>query len=637
MNIKKKSPGIFLILTTALVYPLALVGPLSSLNQIYLLFVLAVLSIVSNTSKAVDQILVVCVTTLGLIPIFGWINTPEWFNPLQLIIVAWFYVIVQNWERKIGKAQEIVSIIPLTVAPAFGFQWWKGMSEGDPVSVLTRILPIWDLSGHFAVFYNNLVDDTYIPRKAQPGEGLMWAFREYPSGIHYVWAQFAKADRPQILENSDLAIPIFTNSVVVTLVLSTLIVNFSIWRLANANYLRVAFSTISSGVAVALITLGPLSQTISTGFANIPAVIIAVSVYLSFAIKPHINLRIQFLILGCSILCMSYNWYPVLLLLAPSFVFLFICQLRKTRKWEALLFLILLSFLSAMPLLQTLSLGIKHLELQGGVQPFPSGFLVTVLIGAAAIGLWVNSVTRKKLFLTINLPAPVFALVLGGWLRLRTDAYPYYFHKASLFIATYAIFAILFTVAAVYGIEKQLATTPRFSQKLQIVFAAALMGFGASQMFGYWGLDYTTFSGQSSAYGVLSRNEFLRTNNLNRPSAFLVINQAKRFKEMRIGQKSCSTLMIPSEIGANDKNFISTWKGSMENIWFHALSNSLTTEAQQLAYMTVSISQVANNFDLFVDAIKKTFHPPSTCVVTSSKVKSEIENLPWKSLRVFIE
>ena len=629
---RKIRHGILLV-ATFVFYLGAFVGPLRSINQIYFLFVLAFVSVLCSTSRAVDQILVVSVSILGIIPVFGWISIPSWFNPLQVIIAGWFYIIATNYHRKSKKTQLIVSLIPSMIAPILSFQWWRGLSEGDPVSVLTRILPIWDLSGHFYAFYSNLIDNTYIPRKLSPGENLFWAIRDYPTGIHYVWAQFAKNDRLKILENSELAIPIFTNSVVVTLVLSTLLISLSAWRLVNATYLRIAFSMICSGVAVALITLGPLSQTITTGFANIPPVIISMAVFLSFALKPHKNERTQLLILGASVLCMSYNWYPTLLLVTPALLLLLVRQMRQSRRREIIGFLAIVTPLVALPLLQSLALGLSHIEEQGGVQPFPSGLLLTILMSVAAVGLWIGSVTKNKIFLMVTIPAPVLTFALAVWLRIKTDAYPYYFHKAALFFAAYSILAILFILAATYEKPKQ-ETSISLSRKARIVVAALLMSFGISQMFGYWGVDYAAFSGQGSAYGVLNRNEFLRPNDLSRPTASLVINQARLMKDATMIQKSCSTLMIPSEIGVLDKNSTYGWKGPLENIWFHALSNSLTTEAQGLSFMTAAISPVANDNNQYINVIKLTFTPASTCVISTTQVNSELgKDTPhWRSL-----
>ena len=628
----------FLIATTVSIYLVALVGPFRSINQIYFLFVLGLISILINVSRAVDQILVVSISILGLIPIFGWISIPSWFNPLQAVIAGWFCIIAADCGCRFEKSKLIVSFAPLMLAPIFSFQWWKGMSEGDPIAVLTRILPIWDLSGHFYVFHSNLIDNTYIPRKMPPGENLLWAIRDYPTGIHYVWAQFAKNDKLRVLENSELAIPIFTNSVVVTLVFSTLVISLSAWRLAHATYLRIAYSMICSGVAVALITLGPLSQTITTGFANIPPVIISMSVFLSFALKPHKNKRIQLLILGASVLCIAYNWYPILLLATPALILLLVRHSHQSSKLEAIGFLTLVSPLVALPLLQSLALGLSHIEEQGGVQAFPSGLLLTVLMAVAAIGLWVGSVTHNKLFLTLTLPAPILTFALAVWLRVKTDAYPYYFHKAALFTAAYSILAILFVLIATFGKPKHECSVS-LSHKVRIVVAAMLMSFGGSQMFGYWGLDYAAFSGQGSAYGVLNRNEFLRPNDLNRPTASLIVNEARLIKDVEMIQKSCSTLMIPSEIGVSDKNSTYGWKGPLENLWFHALSNSLTTEAQQLSFMTAAISPVANDNDLYVDTIKKTFDPATTCVISSPKVISDLGEYSskWKSIQDFID
>lgn len=635
---KRISRGLFLTVAV-LIYLGAFVGPFSSVNQFYFLAVAALLSIVLNPERAVDQILVASIATLGVIPIFGWIDIPIWLNPLQVIIAAWFCFIAINFDSQSIKVQSILSVFPLTIGPFFSFQWWKGMSNGDPVSVLTRILPIWDFSGHFYVFYNNLIDNVYLPRKAPPGEVLTWAIRDYPTGIHYVWAQFAKNDKSRIIENSELAIPIFTNSVVLTLVLSTLIGGLCAWRLVGATYLRIAVSMICSGVGVGLITLGPLSQTISTGFANIPPVVISMCIFLSFALKPHRNDKIQLFILGASSLCMAYNWYPTLLLTAPMMLFLLITEIRQSRKRNAVVFLAVVGPLAALPLLQSLALGLDHLEEQGGVQPFPNGLLLLLLFSVAATGLWIATVYKNTLFLAVALPPPALSLALALWLRIRTDGYPYYFHKATLFIAAYSMFALLFALITVYERQKNETPVVHLHQKVQIAFAASLLGFGLSQMFGYWGIDYPAFSGQSSAYGVLNRNEYLRPNNLLRPTASLIVTEAKRIKLKADDQRSCSTLMIPAEIGVTDRNTVFSWKGPVENIWFHSLSNSLTTEAQQLSFMTLAISTVANNKKMFLEGIKNSFHPASTCVISTPQLIRELKQTSneWESLEVFTE
>jgi len=622
-----------------MVYFIGVIGPFKSVHQIHFLALMALLSILLNASKGVEQFLIVTIVILGVVPIFGWINTPEWFNPLQLIIAVWFCVAVFSYRSRSKDFSSIFSLAPSIFAPLLSFQWWRGMSEGDAVSVLTRILPVWDLSGHFLAFYSNLSDNTYIPRKAPPGDNLVWAYREYPTGIHYVWAQFAKGEKSQILKDPESAIPIFTNSVIVTLVLSTLIASFAVWRLIRITHLRIAFSIICSGVSVALITLGPLSQTITTGFANIPPIVIAISIFLSFALRPHTNKWIQLLILGSSVLCMAYNWYPTLLLIAPALLFLLIQQMKTFGKRHVLIFVVLLSPFVLLPILQTLTLGISHIEQQGGVQPFPSGLLITFLLVVFAIGLWANAVRKEKQYLFITVPAPLLTLVLAVWLRIKTDTYPYYFHKATLFIAAYSIFTILFIVAKQFDSENKDAVAIPFGQKVQVVVAASLLGFGASQMFGYWGFDYSAFSGQGSAYGVLNRNEFLRPNDLSRPTALLIINQARAARQDSIKQKSCLTLMIPAETGMTDKTTVFGWKGPLENIWFHALSDSLTTEAQQLAFSTALISQAANDVDLYVDAIMNTYNPATTCVITSPRIKSALRDkaVNWKSLEVFTQ
>lgn len=118
---KRISRGLFLT-TAVLIYLGAFIGPISSVNQFYFLAVVAVLSIVLNSARAVDQILVTSIAILGIIPVLGWTTIPDWFDPLQLVIAIWFYVIASSRDHTFKKASIVFSLLPVTIAPIFSFQ-----------------------------------------------------------------------------------------------------------------------------------------------------------------------------------------------------------------------------------------------------------------------------------------------------------------------------------------------------------------------------------------------------------------------------------------------------------------------------------------------------------------------------------
>jgi hypothetical protein len=233
---------------------------------------------------------------------------------------------------------------------------------------------------------------------------------------------------------------------------------------------------------------------------------------------------------------------------------------------------------------------------------------------------------KNPLILALCLPAPMTLFLLALRLRLSTGTYPYYFHKASLFIVSSTMIAILLVVLDRVDKSFLETTDNKGVQGIKVVGWVAA-GLSLSQVFGYWGFDYPTFSAGNSAIGVLSRNEVTRSEQPNRPTADIIIREAAKVQELPLEMRSCLTLIIPARVGILSGTAANPWKDTLSNVWFHALTSSYTIAAREQAYMTPNVAPALGNEAELVEAISKTFDPPSVCIFSTPYVTTHLNEL----------
>ena len=598
------------------------------IHPFHILLVLASLDLLASGSRAVDRILVAVATVVGFVPVFGWFALPVVIDPLAVVIGVWVVQLLDTHTRpSLRSGLQSVAVLPAVAAAVWNFQWWCGISKGRPAEVLERLIPIWDLSAHFNFFLTCLMKKTYIIATPPPAPNLRWEGTEYPAGIHYVWSRFAVTHRESVIDASERAIPIFANSIVVTVSVAILVIGFATARLADATHRRFAYGCIGSGAAVALLTLGPMSQTTYAGFANMAAVVISLAVFMTYFLREHSSAYVSAWTLGCAISGVAYNWYPIVLLLVPGSL-LYIARMWRGKSWKApVLFSAMVTLCSGPAVLQTFSLGVKHLELPGGVQSFPNGIFAFLLLATFSLSVvcWTRVELRSLAVLAV---APLIAcLAIGIRLRIVTGSYPYYFHKASLFIGTAA--ALIMILGGVFLVERVASSSPSKSQlpqsRFSFVGGALVLGFSLTYIFGYWGIDYPTFSGGGTAVGVLTRNDITKGDTNFAPTAELVIRKIKEVRALPIEERSCLTMIIPLRLGAKPDSPIGTWQLTLTNVWFHGLTESYTFQAKEQAYMTPNVASALGSETDLLDAIVKTYDPQSNCIYSSDFI---VDRLP---------
>ena len=327
------------------VWALLSTRPISSINLFWIVLGTFCIAIFFEVGEAIEDFLLMVAVTLGVLPALGWFSFFDSFNSLK-VLVSIYLVKVYSRRRDLGRSsyQDAISLIPVGLIGVGTYAWWAGFAKGTPTTVLERLLPIWDLSSHFNFFYSALSNGVHLPALTAQLHSP-WSGHQYPAGIHYVWAAFARSDRNKVLSHPEAAIPIFANSVVVTLAISVSLLALCGWRISNQNWTRFAFATVSAGLACSLVSLGPLSQTISTGFANIPAVVIPLAILISTYFRPLRNSTYQLVVVSSCLSAIAFNWYPALLLVAPLVLHQVVVMIRNNHRVKALWFLLATSLL----------------------------------------------------------------------------------------------------------------------------------------------------------------------------------------------------------------------------------------------------------------------------------------------------
>ena len=619
------------------VYLVVSYSPVSALGPFWLTVIAFSVAAISNVTIAVERLLLVTAVILGVIPLFGWLALPAWFNPLNVVLAI--YVVDMWWNAELVRARPVLntfSTAPPLIVGIFTYQWWCGLSKGTPAAVLERLLPIWDLSAHFNFFYSNLATGVYLPRASTGDLTTEWFGREYPSGVHYIMSLYAREQRDKLSLSPEAAIPIFANSIVILLAVSVFICAICGWRLGKTRIEQFSFSAATAGLSCALISVGPMSQTISTGFANMPAVVIPLVILISIHLRPLQNSSLQTLALASCVGAIAYNWYPALFLVSPLIIFQILKTESKKRNLKIIALSLVMMALCVPPIIQTLSLGISHIYMSGGIQPFPSGLLVVLVLLSCSIAVGALALPKDRYsYFSLNVVPFPLTIVFVVWLHIRTQQYNYYFHKYMLITATFAIFAILFSVLHYVSVNEISVRLNNAKHSTPIVLSSLILGLGLSQTCGYWGPDYPSFSGTSSAVGLLTRNEITKRSHNYMTQAEGIVQLTRTTKNIDPKERECILLFVPlqSENSSTDVNGPAV--SLLTNVWYHSLSRTNTEKSQIISSVAVNLTSSADESEVAA-SIVRTYNPDSVCIYTTDDIVKALNSTKtyWKLRRL---
>jgi len=600
-----------------------------------LLLVVLVVDQIFCSDKSLDRLVVVIASLVGLLPVLGWIHQADVVSPIELIASIWFVSIGLTIFHN-GVRRPNFSLVPAAFSSGLTYWWWSPVSNGMPVEVLSRILPQWDNSSHFMFFYLDLINREYLIRTPQlPGDMRMIG-NEYPTGIHYVWSLFASSHRAALNAIPANAIPVFAQSVTLTLAISVGVAVIALLRIGKSTSQKFSYGLVAAGLSLGLIGYGPLSQTISNGFANLPAVVMGVFIVSSVALRPLPNKYLQWYVLLSGTFAILYNWYPIVLLLLPVLVSSAYKMIRRER-WCFSLGVISMALIGGLPpVLQTFSLGISHLSVPGGITSFPKPLGIIILLVSCAFGIYLMT-QRSQIVIGLSLLFPfLFNMGLAIFLRLTTGEYPYYFQKFFLIVCITTTFLLVMAVGLQLIEREDVASKTSRLNLTTSTFISLVLALALANISGYVGPDRSKFAADSLAPGVATRNEIAYRKWNYEPTIELILKTAQAVNHEQIRLKSCYTLFIPDRIGATGKAELLPWKELLGNVWFHGLTNSYTVEAYNNSYSAPQVTPFLSNEDGLVVAIDASFPKGTVCPVSTSKVTSGLKRLnpQWRTLAI---
>lgn len=490
----------------------------------------------------------------------------------------------------------------------------------------------------FSVFSSITRDGRYLLLSSPPSDGDVWQGRDYPAGIHYVWSEFAFALRDVSADDRSALIPFFGQAIVITGAVAVAVISLALARLGRSTLDQVWGGIIGSALGAALFCAGPLSATFWMGYANAPAVVIGITILVTFLLKSHNDVRAQLWVFSSGALALALNWYPTLIIFAPALVIACL-KMYSARGRSQFVAVSIFLVISVVPILWLLrNIGPKTIiEATGGVNRFPEPLLIGGSI--LALGLTIILIGRAKTEVLLMLVTPGILLYgLGRYMVINVGDLRYYFHKFGLFVGTYLIILIiglLFT----YGLSNFVRSSSPPRSKLRLTVGVVAVSLAVTQLFGYWGPELKGLDAQTS--GPLARSRLMEKETKASdflPLSTIVLRESALNRTRSFDERTCMLLVLPKRVAtdAADEEYglvfgdgdpaNSLW---LANIWFQSLSDSATTEAFARAPRTTELGRVFDDYPPLAESridetIEESFKPDEVCVLSTKEVNVEL-------------
>ena len=602
--------------------------------SVAILLVPLLIELTTTDGRSDERVLVTAALTFGCLPLFGWLPEIRLLSPLGIVFAVWVAWALNsgafsNFRLLIPTTQLAIPLSSAVIATITWSQFW-GENYKKTFALLMRG---WDHSAHFNFYLQNLLTGGFIMVAKPPGDSLDWAGANYPTGIHFVWASVTRAFEGQVLENRSLALTLYSRSVLSTFVIACALVSLAILRVAANNKHRWLVKGCSVGVPLGLIVFGPFSQVLSAGFVNISVVLVAQAALVSLAVRPLQQPLLQLASVFFFVLTIAYNWFPVIVLALPS-AFLASrhaikhvdCRLR----WPSAALLVLMSIV---PLLQLSALGVKHLENPGGIVPFPMWLIVTLgCLGLIIVWPWPGSPIHQNSYWQILVPA--IALLFSFAYFLNTDAgLTYYFYKFSTFVGSQLLLVVAINGVVLLNRTTMCCAGQSLRTTIKTLCLAVAVASSVSQIFGFVGPFYDRFPTGQAAPGLDIRAYLFPQEDIYLESYQLILDEVDEIRKLPVGKRSCLTILIPHRLRVKEEHLEHilyadhTYRDLLNNVWFHSLSNSLTTQAWDNAYSTPGVaSSFYDEINLAID-ISDSLNPKDVCVLSSRKTNEHLKSI----------
>jgi hypothetical protein len=428
----------------------------------------------------------------GWLPLLGWVPGIGTEVDVPGIVLAITIGVTCGHQVHLGRTRARTVALPTyseLVAVILGIAvtlWWTlPFARLSLSGRLAWLFAGWDNNSHFSIFQANLQLGSFIHvRPHLPGGGDRLGY-DYPQGMHQAWAQAVRLWVP----HPPMTIPWLLNAYSVMLLLTTgsivILGCMAIARLCR----RDLFAALPAmAIIVTLFGIGRFAP--FNGFPNyelaVAAAAVGVSLLVRPSLRPHLNL---FVVAGMGLIVV-YNWYPLIILVAPA-VAVAAIRARSTSSGRDRLVttaaIVATAIAIAMPAAVFLHRGTSTLyELGGGIVP-PWGLLMVCLAALIGVAIFRQATHPDRTTnLIIAAPAVLGASAitfLAAFEDHATGSVSYYGQKFAA-----GVFAIdLIVLVCVLAGE---VASSRFRLRLSMPMAftaTALLSVAALQIDGYVG------------------------------------------------------------------------------------------------------------------------------------------------------
>ena len=455
-----------------------------------------------------DRLLILAALGIGWLPLLGWVPRIGTTIDVPGVVLAISVGVVCGYQfyepRTAPRAVAIPTVaegVALCVGAAVTVWWALPFTRLTESGILNMFLLGWDNNTHFGMFRTNVQLGSFIQASPNLPGGVPRVGYDYPQGMHQAWAQAIRLFDP----HPSSSVPWLLHSYLAVLLLTTggivILGCMAVARLASRDLLA---TLPVMAIVVALFAVGRFGPL--NGFPNWELSVMAAAVGVTLMVRPTMGPIANFLAVAGMGLIVVYNWYPIIIVIAPAVVIAALrarngCQGHARRAMTALI--VATAILYVLPIASFSHRGVSTLlDTSGGGIAAPWVLLIAsiaILTGVAIIRQVLNSDLATNFI--ISAPA-----ILGGGAVLAVVVYEsqsaggvsYYGQKFAA-----GLFAVCLLVLACV-LASDLATS-QFRRMLSMPIAAdaaVLLAVAALQVDGYVGPPTTIFNSYHQALAM---------------------------------------------------------------------------------------------------------------------------------------
>ena len=353
------------------------------------------------------------------------------------------------------------------------------------------------------MYRSNLQLGSFVQTRPNLPDGAPRFGYDYPQGLHQSWAQLTRLVQPHPSMSPGWLLHSYLNVLLFTAGATVALGCMAVCRLCRKDVL---VAVPAMAVIVALFAVGTFMP--FNGYANYEVAIVSVATAVTLMVRPTLPASWTFFAVSGMGLVAAYNWYPLLVLMAPALI---LAALRARNEWRGRARLVMTVVICATAIAYLLPVtifshrGLSWLNL-------PSGFatpwdLLIVVMAALIILAAVRQLSSPDLAtnVIIGAPAVLGASAVGlvaAYEVHSTGSVPYYGQK---FASAVLVVCAVVLVAVTAHLLVTSKTRQRISSPMAVLFAGILT-FAALQFDGYAGPSVVSPQAAYNAAGITLRD-----------------------------------------------------------------------------------------------------------------------------------